>query len=52
MQACWGPGEVWDIKLALGRGKLPCSYSVNANGTIDYWEEHACDSIVKVRTIL
>ena len=31
----------------LGRDKLPCYYQDHGNGTVSYWEEAACDSVIR-----
>ena len=46
-QACFGPGETYDFDAIRQRKKLPCQYSLNANGTVDYWEEHGCDVLLR-----
>ncbi len=48
-QACWGPGEAVSTADMVAGRKLPCYYSVAADGrSIDYWEENACDTVLKV----
>jgi len=46
-QACFGPSEVYDAEEVRQERKLPCAYTRNQWGNIDYWEEHACDVLVK-----
>jgi hypothetical protein len=46
-QACFGPGEIYDVQTIKERKKLPCQYALTPNGTIDYWEEHACDVLLR-----
>lgn len=35
--ACFGPGEVIDMKLLQSGKKLPCFYAQNKWGNFDYW---------------
>lgn len=46
-RACFGPGESIDLSAIQAQRKLPCVYKVNQWGYIDYWEYHACDSLLK-----
>jgi len=46
-QACFGPGESYDVNAIIQRKKLPCRFSHNSDGTINYWEEHACEAVLK-----
>jgi hypothetical protein len=46
-QACFGPSEKYDINLIRQEKKLPCSYSKTPEGTINYWEEHACEEVIR-----
>ena len=45
--ACFGPGESVDLKKLQKGEKLPCYYRRTSKGLIDYWEEHACDILLK-----
>jgi hypothetical protein len=46
-KACFGPSEPFDLELIKNEKKLPCHYMKNPDGTINYWEEHACDVLLK-----
>jgi hypothetical protein len=46
-QACFGPADSQQLQSYQNGQKLPCFYRVNRWGTIDYWEEHACDVLLK-----
>jgi hypothetical protein len=46
-KACFGPSEPFDLELIKNGLKLPCHYTKNPDGTVSYWEEHACDILLK-----
>ena len=46
-QACFNSSEPYDLAAIQAGKKLPCSYIVTQSGTVDYWEEHACQESLK-----
>jgi hypothetical protein len=46
-QACFGPSDTQQLDSYRDGQKLPCFYRINRWGTIDFWEEHACDVLLK-----
>lgn len=46
-KACFGPNEQVDMKLLQSGKKLPCFYKQNKWGNYDYWEENACDILIR-----
>jgi hypothetical protein len=52
-QACFGPGEAYDVRAIAAGAKLPCRWSVSpapggsGGEVVDYEEEHACDVLLK-----
>eukprot|EP00879_Flechtneria_rotunda_P005992 GHRR01006301.1.p1 GENE.GHRR01006301.1~~GHRR01006301.1.p1 ORF type:complete len:341 (+),score=86.96 GHRR01006301.1:251-1273(+) len=46
-EACFGPGEAVDVTLLQNGKKLPCFYKGNEWGNYDYWEENACDILIR-----
>ena len=46
-QACFNSSEPYDLAAIQAAKKLPCSYTVTQSGTVDYWEEHACQESLK-----
>jgi len=46
-KACFGPSETFDLEAIKTGKKLPCHYTKNSDGTINYWEESACDVLLK-----
>lgn len=45
--ACFGPGQRPNQTLIAAGIKMPCGYSVKADGRVDYWEEGVCDLAVR-----
>jgi hypothetical protein len=45
--ACFGPNEPVDFEKLQNGEKLPCYYTKTSKGLINYWEEHACDVLLK-----
>ena len=46
-EACFNAAEPYDIDLIRQGKKLPCFYSQTAAGMVSYWEEHACEEVIK-----
>ena len=46
-KACFSSSEPYDLEAIRAGNKLPCFYSRTQWGTVDYWEEHACEEVFK-----
>ena len=46
-KACFSSSEPYDLEAIRAGNKLPCFYSRTQWGTVDYWEEHACETSLK-----
>lgn len=46
-EACFGPNERYSLAAIEAGYKLPCKYLYNADGSVDFEEEHACDVLIK-----
>jgi hypothetical protein len=44
---CFGSSEPYDLEAIRAGKKLPCFYTRNQWGTVDYWEEHVCEQVSK-----
>lgn len=44
---CRARSQEVDMGRMLGRDRLPCYYQDHGNGTVSYWEEAACDGVIK-----
>jgi hypothetical protein len=46
-KVCFSSSEPYDLEAIRAGKKLPCFYTRNKWGTIDYWEEHVCEQVSK-----